>query len=944
MVFPRKTLILICLVIFALIVGCSGGGGEAPTSPDITGSDIQAQSNFNHIDIWGAGEVVLNIEDGTAEVIPARTAEFTLNLTRFYNPPADTTNFQVTVNAADCDIPNRIIDLNLILKHPFPGTGYWGFDTRMTIFGAATTVGKHDDSVAYPSAAELRILNADGYMRWWNKNEFGPLEKIFGYCEGWIASPGFSTSFGTVNGYKYFYEGCSPTEYPINPSASGRGVFSAGPVSRKTAIQFPNVANPYKFKYSIAASWDLSDPFPPTAPGDFPLTANSQEAYKIVVTEDTGASTAFFDPDDSTFGGDLVLDIEVFDWQSNGDPEGQVAALWVESPTLFPTAVNLVGNPNWTPTVTSSRSVNFSGTLQNVTPTAVNGQELFITVENTSPNTFAPPIAGFLYPDSPLAAYGLFKCTIKDNGVPPVKSITVTDPNGGETANIDVVYPVLWDWTGPITNVDIDLSLDNGVDGFAISLAANEPCDGSFDWTPVTGQETTEALIRITESGTTPEAQDESDAVFTIEEQTNPNQGWNPVSGATGIILNPAPNQSGYTPDLGIENDGAGAEGAWVMDNEGGMPNGPLYYDYTLDWSGPGGNAFQSISFLLAPYNRFDVAGLGGVVISGLSANTDQFDPPFINDPGTGFWYNAYIKDDESHVASELVLNLIGDFGTDPTPDPDARPWCHWMDISSGEYGGDTGWSLDNDVLAIGKWSTIAGAPDPESLGVPGQYDSGDLMTGIRMYPFDDPSSGLYSWGMADWTNENQPAPVDQAFDVSDPDKVRLAADTSSYLQTGWVDPPTDLACPLYMIDATGNFYGTLFELDLDLGQVWMLNWSSVIRIRPQFDDLDLYLDDCTMVDLEMIPTIKYLYEGDWSQGPNWLAVIYEDADSNTILRIYNADWAAASLEEVITINQTLDPIPGAPLAVDVDPTNFEIHVLTQVGSNIEATVFDYTP
>jgi hypothetical protein len=39
-----------------------------------------------------------------------------------------------------------------------------------------------------------------------------------------------------------------------------------------------------------------------------------------------------------------------------------------------------------------------------------------------------------------------------------------------------------------------------------------------------------------------------------------------------------------------------------------------------------------------------------------------------------------------------------------------------------------------------------------------------------------------------------------------------------------------------------------------------------------------------------------------------------------------------------------LDPIPGTPLAVDVDPVKFEIHVLTQDGSNIEATVFDYTP
>ena len=941
MVFPHKALILFYLVIFALIVGCSGGGGETPTSPDVAEPGMQAQAGGNNVAIWGMGEVVLNVDEGTAEVIPARTTEFTLNITKFYNPPADVSNFGVTLNPADSDPANQLIDVNLILRHPFPGTGYWAFDTRMTIFGAATTVGKHDNTVAYPSADELRIVNADGYMRWWNKNEFGPLEKLFGYGEGWIATPGFSTSFGTVNGYKYFYDGCSATQYPINPSEANRGVFTAGPVTRKTAIQFPNVTQPYRFKYSIAASWQLSDPFPPDTPADFPPDANTPEAYKIEVTQDIGASTAFYDPDDHTFGGDLVVDIEVFDWQSDGDPEGQITALWVESQTLFPSAVDLVGNPDWTPTGTGNNSVMFSGTFANVTPTDIEGQELFITVENTDPNTWEPPLPGFLYPDSPLAAFAVFVCNILDNGTPVEKTITVTDPNGGETANIDEVYTIEWDWTGPITAVDIDLSLDNGVDGFAIPLAASEPCDGDFDWTPITGQETEEALIRITESGVSPEAQDTSDDVFTIEEFTNPDAGWNPVPSATGVILDPAPNQSGYTPDLGIQNDGAGAEGAWVMDNEGGMPTGPIFTDYTLDWSGPGGNAFQTWNYLLAPFNRFDVAGLGGCVISGFSANTDQFDPPFINDPMTGFWWQAYITADGTHLPGEGVLNIIGDWATDPETDPDARPWAHWMDLSGGEYGGESGYSLDNDVIACGKWSTIPGAPDPETLGVPGQYDSGGLVTGIRQYPFDDPSSGLYSWNMPDWTTENVPAPVDQAFDVTDPDKVRLAADTNSYLVSGWIDPPEDLACPMYMIDGDGNFYGTFFELELSAGMVHFVSWAGVLRIRPEFDDLDLYLDDATMVDLECIPTIHVLYEGVLGLGGNWIAVIYEDSGGDTVLVVYEADWTQ---EQVITIRQILDPIPGTPLAVDVDPVNFEIHVLTQNGSDIEATVFDYTP
>ncbi len=936
MVFPQKTLLLIYLVIFALIVGCSGGGGEAPTSPDLTDSGTADQIRTNNTINWGLGEVVIDVEAGTAEVIPARTAEFTINLTKFYNPPNDVSKFTVTVNIDDCDFLNRIIDINLILQHPFPGTIFWGFDTRMTIFGAATTVGKHDSSVTFPAAEELRILNADGYMRWWNFLEFGPLDTLFGYTDGWISSPGFFTTFGTVNGYKYFYDGISSTEMPINPSASNRGKFIDNTVSRKTTIQFPDIATPYKFKYSIATSWQLPNPNPPSSAADFPLDANTPEAYNIVVTQDPVSSTGFFNPDTGEFGGNLVLDIEVFDWQADGNPEGEIAGLWIESQTLFPSAVEITSNLDWIPTVTGNNSVKFSGTITNVTPTAIEGQEIFVTVENTDPNTYEPVLPDFLFPDSPLAAYQLFTCTIKDSGTPVEKWILVENPNGGETAFIDQLYTILWTWDGAIINVDIDLSLDNGADGYAIPIASSTPCDGVFEWVPEAGTETTEALIRITESGVSPEAQDFSDDVFTIEVQTNPDQGWNPIPGQIGMPIDPAPNQSTYVPDLGIQNDGAGNEGAWYIDQEGGVPLSPIFSDYALDWSGPGGNAYESgFNYRPAPFARHDVDAQG-VAINGIFGSTTQDSPPHINDPYTGFWYRSYLIADGTYLPGDLAIQIVGDWAEPPETDPDERPWAHFLDLDSGMPG--TQGEIADDILAIGKWSTIEGAPEPESLGMPGQYDNGGLIIGLRQFPYD---GSLWSWNFPDWTTDNTPAPVDQAFDVTDVMKCRLAADNDSYLTTGWVDPPEDLACPLYMIDAGGNFYATLFEMQYSEGSVWYLMWEGVYRLRPLFDPLDLYLDDCTMVDLAMIPTVTYLYEGDYLQGMNWLAIIYDDGAGGTILVVYHMDW---TVEDIMSIVEIEDSIPGTPLAVDVDSVNFEIHVMTDNGGTIEATVYDYTP
>jgi hypothetical protein len=218
MVFAQRTA-LIFVVAFLVLVGCTGNGGQAPTSPSLP-DQFTAQMNpaaDNHRMLWEYGEVTIDAETGTAKVVPMRTAEFNVNIVKFLQPPiGNAANLAVTIDMANSSIPNAYVEVDCKLSHPFPGMQYWGFDTRAIVFSGGSTTGKHDGTVKYPSSTELRMVNADGYTRWWNHDEFGPMDKIFGYTNGKM-SPNYTTNWSKVNGYKYFANGITSNQMPPNP-------------------------------------------------------------------------------------------------------------------------------------------------------------------------------------------------------------------------------------------------------------------------------------------------------------------------------------------------------------------------------------------------------------------------------------------------------------------------------------------------------------------------------------------------------------------------------------------------------------------------------------------------------------------------------------------------------------------------------------------------------
>ncbi len=105
-------------------------------------------------------------------------------------------------------------------------------------------------------------------------------------------------------------------------------------------------------------------------------------------------------------------------------------------------------------------------------------------------------------------------CAVNVGGcVVPSKDITVTAPNGGEFFLYNDPVDIIWNWTGAITDVHIEYSIDNGVTWSTV--VANTTNDGTYTWSAPNAT-TNIALIRITDIGDN-SIYDSSDDVFAIQ-------------------------------------------------------------------------------------------------------------------------------------------------------------------------------------------------------------------------------------------------------------------------------------------------------------------------------------------------------------------------------------------------------------------------------------------
>jgi len=312
--------ILFLLAAFPLLYGCSRGNSANPLSATSDGKSVSRTGGHY---TWGLWQFAADPAAQKLDVIPLRAGNFHLNALTFLEPPP-----LVNLTLESLKFTGNIIDANIGLRHPFSGLiEFTGFDVCGIFITNGSITGFNDTALRMAGNGDTRLLNPDGYSRWWNPTEF-PVNDgtMFAYKDGLLGSPDSIGNYNcTLNAYKYFADGLGPDDPVANLSLAHRGMFSAG---KKNIRHYKiDMTAGLIFNYAVDACWKFpTGPAPWSAPDDFDIDANRAEARNIVVNEIE--NTLYNDGTKS--GGGLKLDIDVYDW-FNAD----MNTVRVESPGNF---------------------------------------------------------------------------------------------------------------------------------------------------------------------------------------------------------------------------------------------------------------------------------------------------------------------------------------------------------------------------------------------------------------------------------------------------------------------------------------------------------------------------------------------------------------------------------------------------------------------------------
>lgn len=311
------------MVMFALMLaGCSQG--TSPTDPGVeTVSDTaMAADETNHL-LAGIFTIVCDPPSGTVDIIPLRDADFHLNALKFMEPPPLVYLSLESTPTFD----GNILDVDIGLRHPLPGCPELTiFDVCGIVFTNGTLSGfEKAPNIVMPTDGDTRLLNADGYTRWWNPVEFPFGDTIFNYRDGLLGTPYWIAEYNcTLNGFKYFADGLGKDDPVLSLAPSNRGVFSPGEKNiRNYRI---DLSGGFVFNYAVDACWAKPDGGPPySVPDDFPKEANRSEAYQVSVTETL--NTLWYDPSNGHSGGRMRITVDVWDHYDAEYNDG-----WMEDP------------------------------------------------------------------------------------------------------------------------------------------------------------------------------------------------------------------------------------------------------------------------------------------------------------------------------------------------------------------------------------------------------------------------------------------------------------------------------------------------------------------------------------------------------------------------------------------------------------------------------------
>ncbi len=317
----KKYFYLFWIVIWVIAgFGCSNAPDAVSPANE---SNLQAASDAIH-HTWGLWQFSADLEAETLEVVQLRTGNLHLNALPFLEPPP-----LVNLTLESVEFNGNIIEVDIGLRHPFLGLNeFTGFDVCGILIGNGSITGFEDPDLRMTGEGDTRLLNPDGYSRWWNPAEF-PVNNgtIMGYTDGLLGAPDSHADYNsTLNAYKYFCDDLEPNDSLSNITLGNRGMFSAGQKNvRHYSLEIGTAG--LIFNYAVDACWKYPTGGSPwTVPDDFPPYANRPEAWRISVTEIEN----YLWNDGEESGGDLLLQIDVYDWYNT-----ELNSVTVESPGNF---------------------------------------------------------------------------------------------------------------------------------------------------------------------------------------------------------------------------------------------------------------------------------------------------------------------------------------------------------------------------------------------------------------------------------------------------------------------------------------------------------------------------------------------------------------------------------------------------------------------------------
>jgi len=514
--------ITLLMLIFAM-AACQKNGQSVPVLPGTDSDSLTAGSvvndesrSANNHALWGIWDCSINPDTCEVELVPIRGLEWHANVVEFMQHPHPPTSLGMKVDIANSDPPNGFFQVEITLTHPFPGLDmYQGFDVRGTFLADGSYESAWDDDAQFadpdPLVNEAKLLNADGYHRWFNPSEFPESwPDLFSYIPTMLGTADDTTA--TLNPFKYFSDDFLSssthdlTLQEVDLEPARRGVFStSSSVMRVYKIQFPVVSGAplFRFSYVVDASYHEPDDADPHYPLEaFAPSANVQELFKIRPTDNN--STAYYE-DSASYGGNLNFNLELFDWQSPYNPSGvpgEIGNVYVESPTLLGNyadgKLDITDDFKLNALEASEVSSVAQVEIADVTPTGLDNQYLFFTITSADPSDYGNPW-GAPYPEQPvLAAYYLWQVPIAPeplNAPPYVGNVvgpelvdisdpdqnyypdSVYDPDLGQT--LTSMWSVVPEGNSPV--FDIPSNPDHSVDIDWSTYTANQNYDVNIE-------------------------------------------------------------------------------------------------------------------------------------------------------------------------------------------------------------------------------------------------------------------------------------------------------------------------------------------------------------------------------------------------------------------------------------------------------------------------------